>query len=67
MLRKNHSGATPRAFGYFRHESNIIHDTVNDLLIEGVGKAVILYNSAFVAMRFFTCEQVQKDNLPSRF
>ena len=34
--------ATPRAFGYFRHESNIIHDTMNNLLIEGVVKAVIL-------------------------
>ena len=51
-----------RAFGYFRHESNVIHDTVNKLFIEGVGKAVILYNYAFVLMRFFTCKQVQNDN-----
>jgi len=57
--------ARPRAFGYFRHESNVIHDTVNNLLIEGVGKAVILYNYAFVLMRFFTCKQVQNDNPPA--
>ena len=46
----------------FFEEGNIIHDTVNNLLIEGVVKAVILYNSAFVHMRFFTCKQVQNDN-----
>ena len=38
--------ARPRAFGYFRHESNIIHDTANNLLIEGVVRAVIPYCSA---------------------
>ena len=45
----------------FSQKSTEIHDTVNNLIIEGVVKAVIPYNFAFVAMRFFTCKQVQND------
>ena len=50
-----------RAFGYFRHESNIIHDTANNLLIEGVGKVVILYCTC--ANAILHGKAVQNDNM----
>ena len=55
MLRKKpFRRCASRAFGYFRHESNIIHDTMKNLLIDGVVKAIILYDYDFVGVRFFT-------------
>ena len=46
--------ATPMLLVLFSQKSTEIHDTVNDLYIEGVVRVVILYCSAFVYMRFFT-------------
>ena len=51
---KYHSvAALPTLLVLFSQKSTEIHDTISNLLIEGVGKAVIPYNSAFVFMRFF--------------
>ena len=55
--------ATPTLLVLFSQKSTEIHDTVNNLFIESVGKAVILYNSAFVHMRFFTGKPVQNDRI----
>jgi len=51
----------------FSQKSTEIHDTINNLLIEGVEKVVISYNSAIVDMRFFTAKPFRMTTLPPRW